>query len=405
MKYSVNSLQQGVKLLNMAKNKEKKVKEKKVKDKSTKVEKNKQKKGKNEEPDVTFLDGLDPQIEEKSLGKELLTVLYYILFFSIVIGIFFNQASNSPKMIGKYGVFNVLTRSMQSTIPQGSLVITENVDASEIEIGDDITFMVGEKSTITHRVIGVIEDYDGNGLRAFNTQGTDNAVKDKDVAVETNVVGRVIFHSYDLGRVTVLLQENCYYIMVYLILFWVLKSIIIRFIGGDEEEDEDDDEEDEDDSEENVDEKRRPWKKRQKSKEPNPAVLLEKSQEEVITNLGVAKDVAQIQQSKLSMDMIEYQTAQVQAQSQIMQPQDTSHQEFYGTQTQQGGHAINYVSSQEQVNYGYNQVEHTPNQEIQYEYDQYGNLIYFNPYTGAYEYAYPVQYDQYGRVVPCDQTQ
>lgn len=188
----------------------------------------------------------EKEVENPLVGK-VKEVLSYLLFFAVIVGIFLS-AGDGPRVIGGYGVFNVLTRSMQSTIPKDSLVITKSVDARELEIGDDITFMAGPTSTITHRIIGIEEDYQRTGLRAFTTQGTDNSNKDKDKAVESNIVGKVIFHNYYLGVATVFLQKNCYYIVGYLIMFMLIKNIILKFMGEDEDDEEDDQEDEEDDN-------------------------------------------------------------------------------------------------------------------------------------------------------------
>lgn len=186
-------------------------------------------------------------IEDDSLSAKVKSALSYALFFAVIIGIFLSSG-DGPRVIGGYGVFNVLTRSMQSTIPQDSLVITKNVEARELQIGDDITFMAGPTSTITHRIIGIQEDYNRTGMRGFTTQGTDNSTKDKDVVVESNIVGKVIFHNYHLGLVTVFLQKNCYYIIGYLVMFLLIKNILLKFMG-EEDDEEDDPEDDEDNSE------------------------------------------------------------------------------------------------------------------------------------------------------------
>lgn len=186
-------------------------------------------------------DGNDSN-EDNSLGKKIWGVFSYVIFFAVVIGLFLS-VGDGPRVVGGYGVFNVLTRSMQSTIPKDSLVITKSVDAREIKIGDDITFMAGPTATITHRVIAIDEDYMRSGMRGFTTQGTDNATKDKDVTPENNVVGKVIWHNYYLGVATVFLQDNWYFIVAYLAMFMLIKKIILKFMGDEEEEEEDPEEE------------------------------------------------------------------------------------------------------------------------------------------------------------------
>ena len=90
---------------------------------------------------------------------------------------------------------------MQSEIPKGSLVIAQQVDPETLEIGDDITFMANQTTTVTHRIIGIIEDYEGTGQRAFETQGIMNDEPDAQPVPAVNVVGKVIFHSLVLGYI------------------------------------------------------------------------------------------------------------------------------------------------------------------------------------------------------------
>ena len=90
---------------------------------------------------------------------------------------------------------------MQAEIPKGSLVIAQQVDPKTLQIGDDITFMANPTTTVTHRIIGIIEDYEDTGQRAFQTQGIMNDEPDAQPVPAVNVVGKVIFHSEVLGQI------------------------------------------------------------------------------------------------------------------------------------------------------------------------------------------------------------
>jgi signal peptidase len=87
----------------------------------------------------------------------------------------------------------VLSQSMEPTVPMGSLVVSGPVAASDVEVGDVITFHApdpaGGSSLVTHRVIEVV-GADGIGVR-FRTQG--DAVEDPDMTpvYPRNLVGRV----------------------------------------------------------------------------------------------------------------------------------------------------------------------------------------------------------------------
>ena len=129
-------------------------------------------------------------------------VFYGLLLLLIVAALFVRTTSDgAPKSLAGYSGMIVLTESMQSEIPKGSLVIAQQVDPETLQIGDDITYMANQTTSVTHRIIGIIEDYEGTGQRAFQTQGTMNDQPDKQLVPAINVVGKVVFHSETLGVV------------------------------------------------------------------------------------------------------------------------------------------------------------------------------------------------------------
>ena len=127
---------------------------------------------------------------------------YGVLLLLIVSALFIRATSNgSPRSLVGFTGMIVLTESMQSEIPKGSLVIAQQVDPKTLQIGDDITYMANQTTTVTHRIIGIIENYEDTGQRAFQTKGVMNAQPDKQPVPAANVVGKVVFHSVVLGMI------------------------------------------------------------------------------------------------------------------------------------------------------------------------------------------------------------
>ena len=120
-------------------------------------------------------------------------VLFYGLLLCLVGGAFLLSRGDKKPILG-YSFMNVLTWSMQSEIPQGSLVILKKTDPAAIRIKDDITFMRDAETPVTHRVIGITEDFEGSGARGFETQGVDNDAPDFDIVRAENVIGTVKAH-------------------------------------------------------------------------------------------------------------------------------------------------------------------------------------------------------------------
>lgn len=138
------------------------------------------------------------------------SVLFYAVIVVMVLGAFLMRSADKgkPFMIADFSAATILTSSMEDVYPKGSLIITKRVDAKKLQIGDDITFMMGENSSVTHRIIEITENYQETGERAFKTQGTMNSKADKEMVAAANVVGKVVFHSKLLGDFANFVKAN-----------------------------------------------------------------------------------------------------------------------------------------------------------------------------------------------------
>lgn len=137
-------------------------------------------------------------------------IVFYTLILALVFGAFLIRSSknDSPWMLGGYSAMKVLTGSMEDVYPQGSLIITKSVDPQKLNIGDDITYMTGETTSITHRIIGITENYLDTNERGFETKGVMNENPDKEIVSAANVVGRVVFCSKTLGDIATFITNN-----------------------------------------------------------------------------------------------------------------------------------------------------------------------------------------------------
>jgi signal peptidase len=113
------------------------------------------------------------------------SVIFYVVLLLAVAG------TALLRNTGGYSFYTVLTRSMQSEIPQGSLVISKRTDPALIRVGDDVTYLREDNSSVTHRVVGITEDYDKSGARGFQTKGIENELPDPGLVYAANVVGVV----------------------------------------------------------------------------------------------------------------------------------------------------------------------------------------------------------------------
>lgn len=167
-----------------------------------------------EETGPKHLEAGKPRRKRRGLRAAGNIVFYSALVFLIVAALFIRATSSgSPRTLAGFSGMIVLSGSMQSEIPKGSLVIAKQVDPQTLQIGDDITFMANQTTTVTHRIIGIIENYEGTGQRAFQTKGIMNKDPDEQPVPAVNVVGKVIFHSLVLGQVASFMGEYWIFIL------------------------------------------------------------------------------------------------------------------------------------------------------------------------------------------------
>ena len=162
------------------------------------------------DPSELFME-LAPSAEKKPKKKILgmLTIVTVTLFYvTLLIVLLFSITSS------KYSFFTVLTASMQDEIPKNSLILVKQTDTRDLEVGDNITFMRDRRISVTHKIIDIYEDYQDDGSRGFQTQGTNNLYPDNEIVNGENIVGRVVFSIPVLGAAVSWLGENIYIVFI-----------------------------------------------------------------------------------------------------------------------------------------------------------------------------------------------
>lgn len=168
------------------------------------------------------------QKKKKSMVGDL---LFYGVLAALIVGavLLTGNGGQGPRIFAGFTAQTVLTSSMESVYPKGALVVSRRVDPNALEIGDDITFMASETTTITHRIIGIVENYADTGQRAFQTQGVMNQAPDSQLVPAVNVVGKVVFHSYAAGKAVDFLKGTWPLLLFFLVLLAVLVRVL-RYI-------------------------------------------------------------------------------------------------------------------------------------------------------------------------------
>ena len=120
--------------------------------------------------------------------------------------------------------FVVMSGSMEPVLPVGSVVLVEPTPYNEIQVGDDISFVVGEeKVTVTHRVVEKDE-----GANTLTTKGVANNVSDDPIPASA-VIGKVIFDIPLVGRLLYFLSSLQGKIVAGIVVVaWVIITMLIK---------------------------------------------------------------------------------------------------------------------------------------------------------------------------------
>ena len=120
----------------------------------------------------------------------ILVCLLYIGYQRVIL------KKNSIELFG-YRMYVVLTGSMKPEINPNDIVIVKKVTSpKQLNVGDVITFSLDSNSTITHRIIEIIEEENGIGYR---TKGDNNNTEDLDVIHFSNIQGKLQYKISNIG--------------------------------------------------------------------------------------------------------------------------------------------------------------------------------------------------------------
>ncbi|QIK69366.1 signal peptidase I [Erysipelothrix sp. HDW6C] len=149
--------------------------------------------------------------------KAITNLMFYVFLAMVLMVVAFSMQDGSryASAMG-YSPFYVETASMNSVIPRGSLIISKQVDAESLVVGDDITFYdgVNTQSMITHRIIKIHPNFENKGL-AFETKGVDNKDPDLEKVHAKEVAGKVVVVLPSVGIYLSYVKDNLVMVMVF----------------------------------------------------------------------------------------------------------------------------------------------------------------------------------------------
>lgn len=140
------------------------------------------------------------------MGKAVKKIWNIVTSIIVALAVLLAIALVGVRLIG-FQVFTVLSGSMEPTYHVGSLIYVKDVDYTELEAGDVITFMLDEDTVATHRIVEVVPDETDSSVLRFKTKGDANAAEDGSLVHHKNVIGTPVFTIPKLGYVANYIQN------------------------------------------------------------------------------------------------------------------------------------------------------------------------------------------------------
>jgi len=182
-------------------------------------------------------------VPEPSSGYRVFSLIkklfIYLLAIGIIVAAIMFAADHSPnKSFFGYRYYTVLTPSMSPTYKTGDMVFVKLQNASDINVGDVITFNPSSSSDayLTHRVTQKLENYDGTGVTCFRTKGDANDTEDAMLIDQARVIGSVKFSIPKLGYIVRFVQLRWYLVAALIILLWIFFRLLNMYLAPKSEE-------------------------------------------------------------------------------------------------------------------------------------------------------------------------
>lgn len=161
----------------------------------------------------------------------LLLIAAFLLYLTITSKIY---AAKGVKYEPKFSLYTIISASMEPNLRVYDIIVDQRVDSvNDIKIGDIITFIstssISSNKVVTHRVIDIIIDENGN--YQYKTKGDNNISPDSAYAEYNNIIGKVLFKIPQLGRVQFFLANQGGWLIVVVIpaLIIIVKDIMKIF--------------------------------------------------------------------------------------------------------------------------------------------------------------------------------
>lgn len=160
---------------------------------------------------------------EKSIRKKISIFLYILLIPILIYNLVLIAQSiitpnKTPNFLG-IKTYAITSGSMEPNINIGDIVIVEEVDETDLKVGDVISYRKGQ-TIITHR-IAKIENSEGHNI--YITKGDNNNTEDMENIEIDRIEGKVVLNISKIGYLAIFLKDKI--VLISIVLCYILYII------------------------------------------------------------------------------------------------------------------------------------------------------------------------------------
>ena len=179
----------------------------------------------------------------KVIGNILYILLFIIVIFMLVV-VILQRVSDNSISFGGYRLFTVATGSMEPEYQVGDVLISQEIDPNEIQVGDNIVYRGNTGSfkdkIVTHQVVSIREE---NGEKKITTKGIANIEEDPEID-DSQVYGKIIYKVKSLSFIGQIIKNiYVFYFIIVPIAIIIFRQVRIILKKDDDEEEENKDNE------------------------------------------------------------------------------------------------------------------------------------------------------------------
>ncbi len=181
------------------------------------------------------------KIKDNKVLKVISNIIYVIIFIIVLlllIMVIFQRTSNNEMAIGGYRIFVVATGSMVPEYNVGDVLLSKEVDPSELKEGDNIAYKgaIGsfDGKIITHK-IKKIEKKEGENYKII-TQGVANTGEDPEID-QTQILGKITYKIVILSWFEKIVSNNyAFYCIIFIPIALLIFKQFRSFMSEEDDE-------------------------------------------------------------------------------------------------------------------------------------------------------------------------